>query len=315
MFASAIRGTESRYEAKSTNYRKVLSRQHGTRCTRMVDTPSAQKITERLCKTALSKTGVSSYDYTINPYTGCLHGCVYCYANFMRRFSGHLKDPWGSFVDVKVNLLDVLAQELPRRPGGRVWFSSVCDPYQQVEAKYKLTRRAIKLLSAYEKFSVSILTKNTLVLRDIDLLEPMKDRVDIGFTITTFSPEAQRFFEPYSSSVKDRIDALGQLNEAGVDTWAFIAPMLPYVTEVALEEGLYQLAQTGVKRLMTDRYNARGMIINQTLKAYESWKPAADVKEIRRLLWEGNQYYHHLDAGISRLWKKVAPNAIHEKVF
>jgi len=273
------------------------------------------KIAEKLCRTALSKTRVSAYDYTINPYTGCLHACVYCYANFMRRFSGHLQDPWGSFVDVKTNLLNVLAKELPRRPGGRVWLSSVCDPYQQVEAKYRLTRGAIELLLGYEKFSISILTKNALVLRDLDLLSQIKDRVDVGFTITTFSREAQPFFEPNSSPVKDRIDALNKLNETGVGTWVFIAPMLPYVTELELREGLRQLAEVGVKKLMTDRYNARGMIINQTLKAYESWNPTANLQEIRRLLWEGDQYYRLLDAKISDLWEKEAPDAIHEKTF
>jgi DNA repair photolyase len=273
------------------------------------------KITEKYCKTALSKTGVSAYDYTINPYTGCMHGCVYCYANFMRRFSGHLQDAWGSFVDVKVNLLEVLARELPRRAGGSVWFSSVCDPYQQVEAKYKLTRGAIQLLLEYQKFSVSILTKNDLVLRDLDLLAGMKDRVDVGFTITTFSDEAQPFFEPRSSSVKDRIEALRRLNERGVETWAFIAPMLPHVTEDQLEDGLRRLAEAGVKRLMTDRYNARGMIINQTLMAYQSWKPFAILEEVRQLLWKGDEYYRLLDARISRVWKKEAPNAVHEKAF
>lgn len=276
---------------------------------------TAQKIVERHCKTALSKTEVSSYDYTVNPYTGCLHGCVYCYANFMRRFSGHSQDPWGSFVDVKVNLLDVLATELPKRSGGRVWFSSVCDPYQQVEAKYKLTRGAIELISKYQKFSISILTKNALVLRDLDILESMKHRVDIGFTITTFSPEAQPFFEPHASSVKDRIDALRKLNQAGLDTWVFIAPILPHVTEVGLEEGLSQLAEAGVKRLMTDRYNARGIIINQTLEAYKSWNPTADIREIRQLLWKGDEYYRRVDTRISRLWKKAASNTVHEKVF
>jgi DNA repair photolyase len=273
------------------------------------------RIAEKLCRSALSKTKVSAYDYTINPYTGCLHACVYCYANFMRRLSGHLRDPWGSFVDVKTNLLDILAKELPRRPGGRVWFSSVCDPYQQVEARYRLTRRAIELLLGYEKFSISILTKNALVLRDLDLLSQMKDRVDVGFTITTFSREAQPFFEPNSSPVKDRIDALRKLNETGVGTWVFIAPMLPYVTELELREGLRQLAEVRVKKLMTDRYNARGMIINQTLKAYELWNPATNLQEIRRLLWEGDKYYRLLDAKISDLWKKEAPDAIHEKTF
>lgn len=273
------------------------------------------KIVEKTCKTALSKTKVSSYDYTVNPYTGCLHGCVYCYANFMRRFSGHLQDAWGSFVDVKVNLLEVLAKELPRRSGGSVWFSSVCDPYQQVEAKYKLTRGAIKLILGYPKFSISILTKSALVLRDLDLLARMKGRVDVGFTITTFSNQAQPFFEPRSSSVKDRIDALRRLNEVGVETWVFVAPILPHVTEEALEDGLHQLGEAGVKRLMTDRYNARGMIINKTLNAYRSWKSTLNLQEIRRLLWNGGAYYRLLDARISRLWKGETPNGIHEKVF
>ena len=270
------------------------------------------RITEKQCKTALSKSGLS-YDYTVNPYTGCLHGCVYCYANFMRRFSGHLKDRWGSFVDVKVNLLDVLAKELPRRPGGSVWLSSVCDPYQQVEAKYKLTRGAIELLSKYQKFTISILTKNALVLRDIDLLVRIKDRVDVGFTITTFDQRAQSIFEPHASPVKDRIDAIRQLEVAGIETWAFIAPILPYITEIELENGLRQLADAGVKKLMTDRYNARGLIIAQTLAAYKSWDPNCELERIRPLLWKENEYYRQLDQKISHMWKKMVPTGNYER--
>jgi DNA repair photolyase len=272
------------------------------------------KIIQKLCRTALSSSGLS-YDYTVNPYTGCVHGCVYCYANFMRRFSGHLQDPWGSFVDVKVNLLEVLRKELPKRPGGSIWISSVCDPYQQVEAEFKLTRSTIELITSYSKFSMSILTKNSLVLRDLDLLTAAKDRVEIGFTITTFNPEAQSYFEPYASPVKDRIEALRRLNDAGLDTWVFIAPMLPYVTESELEDGLNRLAEAGVKKLMTDRYNARGMIINQTLRAYEYWNPAIDLQEIRELLWKGDRYYDILDEKISQLWKTRIPDATHERDF
>jgi len=273
---------------------------------------STPKITEKHCKTALSKSGLS-YDYTVNPYTGCLHGCVYCYANFMRRFSGHLKDRWSSFVDVKVNLLDVLAKELPKSPGGSVWLSSVCDPYQQVEAKYKLTRGAIELLSKYPKFTISILTKNALVLRDVDLLTRMRSRVDVGFTITTFSDRAQRIFEPHASPVKDRIDALRRLEEAGLKTWAFIAPILPDVTEIELESGLRQLADAGVKKLMTDRYNARGLIITQTLEAYRSWDLNCDAERIRQLLWKESEYYQLLDEKISRLWKQMVPAGNYER--
>jgi DNA repair photolyase len=270
------------------------------------------RITEKSCKTALSKSGLS-YDYTVNPYTGCLHGCVYCYANFMRRFSGHLQDPWGSFVDVKVNLLDVLAKELPRRPGGSIWISSVCDPYEQVEAKYRLTRGAIQLISTYPKFTISILTKNSLVLRDIDLLAQMKSRVDVGFTITTFNQGAQLIFEPHASPVRERIEAVRRLNESGVDAWVFIAPILPYVTEIELEDGLRQLKEAGVKRLMSDRYNARGSVVNQTIIAYHSWNPACNLEHVRQLLWSGEEYYRKLDTKISELWKRTAPDATYER--
>ncbi len=276
---------------------------------------SRLKVKEKSCKTALSKTGISSYDYTINPYTGCQNGCTYCYANFMRRFSGHFNDPWGSFVDVKVNLLDVLAKELPRRPGGIVWLSSVCDPYQPLEKKYELTRRTIERVSRYSKFSLSILTKNVLVLRDLDLLESMKDRIDVGFTITTFSSTAQSVFEPHASHVNERIKTLERLSQAGIDTWVFIAPILPYATEEGLEEGLRCVADAGVKRLMTDRYNARGMIMRQTLQAYKRWRPNIDLQEIRELLWHGNEYYRRLDSRIAILWQGLSAGSTHEAVF
>jgi hypothetical protein len=85
--------------------------------------------------------------------------------------------------------------------------------------------------------------------------------------------------------------------------------MLPYVTEDALEQGLRELAETGVKKLMIDRYNARGMIINQTIRAYEQWNPTIDLHEIRQLLWKGDQYYDMLDDKISKIWKTETPNA------
>jgi DNA repair photolyase len=157
------------------------------------------------------------------------------------------------------------------------------------------------------------LTKNALVLRDVDLLTKIKNRVDVGFTITTFSDRAQQIFEPHASPVKDRINAIRQLEEAGVKTWAFIAPILPYVTEIELESGFRQLADAGVKKLMTDRYNARGLIIAQTLEAYNSWDPNCDLERIRQLLWKENEYYHLLDERISQLWKKMVPAGNYER--
>lgn len=216
---------------------------------------------------------------------------------------------------MKVNLLQVLSRELPRRAGGSIWLSSVCDPYQPLERKYRLTRGAVELVLGYPKFSLSILTKNALVLRDLDLLERMKDRVDVGFTITSFGGNSQRLFEPRSSPVQERMAALRELNEAGIDTWVFIAPMLPYVTDMRLEQGLRQLSEARVKRLLTDRYNARGMIIKQTLKAYKKWRPSLNLEEVRHLLWNREDYYQQLDRKIASVWKRLAPNTTHEAVF
>jgi DNA repair photolyase len=147
----------------------------------------------------------------------------------------------------------------------------------------------------------------------MDLLTQLKGRVDVGFTITTFNQDAQLIFEPHASPVKERIGAVKRLNEAGVDAWVFIAPMLPYVTEIELEDGLRQLKEAGVKRLMSDRYNARGSVIDQTLNAYQSWNSAIDLEHVRQLLWGGDDYYRKLDKEISELWKRMAPNAAYER--
>ena len=115
-------------------------------------------------KSVLTKSNLPESDYCINPYVGCLHGCKYCYARFMRRFTGH-KEKWGEFLDVKINAPQVLEKELSRkkRKKGRVLLGRVTDAYQPVERKYKITRELLKILLRHQ-FPVSILTKSDLVL-------------------------------------------------------------------------------------------------------------------------------------------------------
>src|SRR5512143_3861666 len=120
------------------------------------------KITEIHAKTILSPSQI--YDYVINPYVGCQHACSYCYARFMKRFSGH-KEPWGTFVDVKVNAPELLSREVTRKKRGRVWVSGVCDPYQSLEGRYRLTRRCLEILIAQD-WDVVVQTRSPLVLRD-----------------------------------------------------------------------------------------------------------------------------------------------------
>ena len=148
-------------------------------------------IREIFAKSVLSKSQI--YDYAINPYVGCSHSCRYCYAAFMRRFTGH-KEKWGEFVDVKINVPELLAREIKRKQMGRVLVSGVCDPYQAVEKKYKLTRRCLEILLE-NQWPVTIQTKSSLVLRDIEILEKFKD-IEIGFSITTTDEKIRKLFEP-----------------------------------------------------------------------------------------------------------------------
>ncbi|MGB9893505.1 MAG: SPL family radical SAM protein, partial [Candidatus Saccharicenans sp.] len=118
------------------------------------------KLVEKTAKSILNKSKV--FDYCLNPYTGCAHACRYCYASlFMRRYSGH-SEPWGQFVDIKINAPELLRGQLPKAKKGTIWIASVCDPYQPVEARYQLTRKCLIEISRYQ-FPVFIQTKSDLV--------------------------------------------------------------------------------------------------------------------------------------------------------
>jgi DNA repair photolyase len=141
-------------------------------------------------KTILSKSKI--YPWVINPYTGCQHGCSYCYARFMKRVTGH-KEPWGEFVDVKINAPDILRKEITKKKRARVWVSGVCDPYQPLEAKYQLTRQCLEIL-AQNMWPVIIQTRSPLVLRDIDIIRDAPD-FEVGFSITTADDRIRKLFE------------------------------------------------------------------------------------------------------------------------
>lgn len=184
-------------------------------------------VKEIYAKSILSKSKV--FDYVINPYIGCEHGCTYCYARFMRRFIRH-KEEWGEFVDVKINAANLLQREIKRKQPGRVWISGLCDPYQPLEGKYELTKRCLEILLEHG-WAVTIQTKSTLVSRDIELLKT-SSKIEVGLTITTANEKMKQIFEPNAPSIKERIDALWKLHLAGIRTYAMIAPILPKAEEL-----------------------------------------------------------------------------------
>lgn len=181
------------------------------------------------CKSLLNKTAFPA-DYAVNPYLGCLHGCVYCYARYMLKFASK-PGRWGEFVEVKENAAAVLIKELRRRKRGSAYFSSVTDAYQPVEEKIKLTRSLLKLLVDL-KFSVVVQTKSALVLRDVDILQDAENS-EVGFSITTMDDEAGKIFEPGASLPSERVKALEELKRSGIKTFCMIAPVLPGITDVS----------------------------------------------------------------------------------
>lgn len=201
-------------------------------------------IREIKAKTILSKSLV--YDYALNPYRGCTYGCVYCYARFMKRFTDH-KERWGDFVDIKIKAPELLEAEIRKKKKGMVWISGVCDPYQPVESRYKLTRRCLEIL-IHNDWPVTVQTKSPLVLRDMDIIK-RSYKLDIGFTITTSDERIRRIFEPGAPSISSRIEAVGKLHCLGIRTFVMIAPVLPGA------EGLPNLLRGKVDYVIIDRLN------------------------------------------------------------
>jgi DNA repair photolyase len=164
----------------------------------------------------------------------------------MKRFSGH-SEPWGQFVDVKIKAPDLLRLEITKKKPGRVWISGVCDPYQPLEAKYKLTRQCLEILSQ-NNWPVTVQTRSPLVLRDIDILKKGRD-FEVGLSITTADDSIRKLFEPNAPPIKDRVRALDELHRAGIRTYVMIAPMLPKA------ESLAEILTGKVDYVIFDRMN------------------------------------------------------------
>jgi DNA repair photolyase len=214
---------------------------------------SLMKIREIFCKSLLNKSAIC--DYCINPYVGCQHGCLYCYAEYYtKKYTAH-EEPWGSFVDIKINAPQILKKEILKKKHGSIFISSLTDAYQPLEKKYELTRKILKILVPL-KFSVIVQTKSCLVLRDIDILKQLKE-CEVGFTITTLDEKIRRIFEPFSSPVEKKLDALKSLKENGIKTYVFFGPVLPYLSDKNLEEYFETIKKLEVDEVMVDKLNLK----------------------------------------------------------
>ncbi len=185
------------------------------------------KVTEINAKSIITKSNLPDADYVINPYVGCTHACIYCYARFMKRFTGH-SEPWGSFIDVKINAEELFPKNMEKYSNRSVFLSSVTDPYNLLEKEYNITRNILKKLISIQPM-LSIQTKSSLITRDIDLLREFKN-CRVGLTITSDTNEMAKILEPGASGIDDRLNTLEMLHKNNIDTYVFIGPILPFIT-------------------------------------------------------------------------------------
>ena len=211
-------------------------------------------------KSSLVKSKIA--EYTINPYLGCMCGCRYCYASMIMQRFHHKNDIWGEFIDIRINTPENVQRELKNKRSADIYISSMTDCYQPLEEKYKITRRTLINILSLEnslfgnKFSVTIQTKSSLILRDVDILTQFKN-LTVGFTITTLDEGISRIFEPKASVPSERLRALSILNKHSIKTYAFFGPILPTISDSSeqLISIIKAIQETGVKEIIFDKLN------------------------------------------------------------
>ena len=264
--------------------------------------PVVEEIAPReiTCRSALNRTKIPGYDYCMNPYVGCTHGCVYCYASFMCRFTDH-RGNWGEFLDFKINFPDVLARQLGGRSRrkGKVLVGTVTDAYQPAEAQYGITRSSLNILVDHPLLEVHILTKSDLVRRDIEILHKLA-ACEVGFTITTMDKSISRVLEPSASSPDLRLEAAGELMKAGIPVWVFAAPLLPGLTdtEAALKTLVSALQKTGIRKVEFGSLNPYPAVARRLKSVYKRNFPWA--------LPELEEYLRHPDGCREEIVSRIA---------
>jgi DNA repair photolyase len=207
------------------------------------------------CTTALSKSGLYDIDYALNPYKGCAHGCLYCYAPDIIKCEGC--GEWGSWVEARANISRVLKKEIQKIGDAMIGLATVTDPYQPAEARLELTRACLEVISK-SGASLMLMTKSPLARRDFDLLKKI-DKSEFCVTISTFDEDLARSMEPNAPSPKARLELLRDAADAGLRTTAMISPWLVATDrpDGELIEMIELLSQAGCRSITIDRLRLR----------------------------------------------------------
>ena len=214
-------------------------------------------------KNIMTKSTLPVGGYSVNPYVGCTHGCKYCYASFMKRFTGHT-EPWGTFLDVKHW---PVIKNPQKYKGQRVVIGSVTDGYLPQEAQFRNTRKLLEQLKN-SGAELLICTKSDLVLRDLDLLKEM-GKVTVSWSINTLEEAFQSDMDN-AVSVERRLDAMKQIYDAGIRTVCFISPVFPGITDF---EAIFHRVKEQCDLVWLENLNLRGAFKQEILDYMKSKYP------------------------------------------
>lgn len=244
-------------------------------------------------KSIISKSNLPVCDYAANPYIGCTHACKYCYASFMKRFTGHT-EKWGTFLDVKYweNI-----KKTEKYRDKEIFIGSVTDPYNPQEEKYKRTRDLLEQLSG-SGAKLSIQTKSDLVLRDLELIKSFP-AARVGFSINTLDEDFKNDMDK-ATSIERRLAAMKILHDAGIRTTCFISPIFPAITDVA---AIIERVEKQCNLIWLENLNLRGEYKNIIL-AYVRQKYPALISLYNEIYIKGNiNYWEQLDMQLAKLSK------------
>ena len=231
-------------------------------------------------KDYLTKSNLPASDYVINPYVGCSHGCKYCYASFMKRFTGH-KEEWGTFVDIKRCDKKINTKKLENKT---VFLSSVTDCYNKFEEKYKITRKILKELINVN-CNLNISTKSKLILRDLDLLKQMKNLM-VSMSINTLDENFKEDMDN-ANSIKERLNTLRTLHENGIYTVLFMSPIFPYITNF---KDIIEISKEYIDEYWFENLNLRGEYKTKILLYIQEKYPKL-INEYNDIYIKGNKKY------------------------
>jgi DNA repair photolyase len=190
---------------------------------------------EEPCRSALNRVKGMAFEWSLNPYMGCVHRCTFCYVRaFEKRADRPSDDRYGASIRVKINVVDVLRRELarPSWAGDSVAVGAATDPYQPAEGKYKLTRGCLEAFAEVSN-PFSLITRGPMIIRDLDVLTEAAARakVSITFSIPTLDEEVWRKTEPSTAHPRQRLRAVKELVDAGIKVGVGMAPILPGISD------------------------------------------------------------------------------------